>query len=155
MTAILVVEDEPIIREVTATLLGHYGFSPHTAATPEDALVLVDRVPIDIILADVVIPGHADGYTMVEHLRSSGWAGRIIFTSGDPDAIEQARRIDGDAPFLPKPYDRRMLLGAIEQVRDPGTAGARPLRAERDMLARGGNRSGSGAGGTGPGFSSV
>ncbi|HET6433117.1 response regulator [Dyella sp.] len=116
MTAILLVEDEPAVREVTATLLRHCGFVMHTAATPDEALAVVARHPIDILLTDVYLLGHSDGYSMTRQLRSQGWKGRVIFTSGDPDAIDAARLEDEDAPFLPKPYGRNMLLEAIREL---------------------------------------
>jgi CheY-like chemotaxis protein len=116
MTAILVVEGEPAIREVTAALLGRCGFVLHTAAGPQGALAVVERHRVDVVLTDVLLPGRSDGCSMARQLRRRGWSGGIIFTSWDRDVMERARLTDERAPFLPKPYGRQMLLGAIDEL---------------------------------------
>jgi len=116
MATILVVEDEPAIREVTAMLLGRCGFVVHTAARPEGALTVIGRHPVDIVLTEIILHGYCDGCDLAWLLRRIGWSGGFIFTSGDPDAVERARRMQACAPILSKPYGRQTLLCAIDQL---------------------------------------
>ncbi len=71
---ILVVDDEPGIRESLAGVLSDEGFEVQTAPTGEDALRLLDQDSFDVMLLDVWLPG-IDGLEV-----SAGWRRPLIHT---------------------------------------------------------------------------
>src|SRR4051812_43482682 len=66
-TAVLVVDDEPLIRETLAEFLQQEGFDVQTAATGEDALARVRMHKFDVLLCDVNLPG-LDGIEVLERV---------------------------------------------------------------------------------------
>lgn len=68
--AILVVDDEEIMREILETLLTREGYRVHLAATAEEGLELVRSVPLDAVLLDVMLPG-MDGLELLDEIRKT------------------------------------------------------------------------------------
>jgi two-component system, response regulator PdtaR len=102
--AVLVAEDDELIRAVMCELLSDHGFVPAPAASTAEALRLVDERPdlaaafIDIDLAD-----HGGGYLVARRARERMPEMKIVYTSGAPQAELARERVD-DADFVPKPY---------------------------------------------------
>lgn len=112
MIRVLMVEDDPVIRETTRRFLEtQTDFQVVCAATGEDALARV-REKFDVILLDILLPD-INGVDLCQRLR--GWFHcPIIFTSclDDTDTIVRALDLGGD-DFLSKPYDHKILLARI------------------------------------------
>jgi len=68
--AILVVDDEEIMREIVETLLTREGYRVHLAATAEEGLELVRSLPLDAVLLDVMLPG-MDGLALLDEIRKA------------------------------------------------------------------------------------
>jgi signal transduction histidine kinase len=115
---ILVVEDDPLVREFTCRTLEDLGYAVHEAASGQDALALLERASptIDLILSDVVMPG-----TSAKALSDAvtRWHPEvpILFMSGYPDE-EIVRRglISREAPFLQKPFAAEELARSIRTL---------------------------------------
>jgi CheY-like chemotaxis protein len=115
---ILVVEDEPDIREAVSDLLQLEGYAVQTASNGQEALELLDG-PLDgegkpcLILLDVMMPV-MDGHTFMARLREDGAHQRIpvVITSASPQVPEGARA------HLRKPYELHRLLDVISQHSD-------------------------------------
>jgi two-component system response regulator MprA len=104
---VLVVDDEPAIRETVATLLEEEGYSVRRAKDGVEALSTIAGDGIDVILADINMP-RLDGATLVRKLRGRG--NRI------PIVLMSAIYADVDLPgvrFVPKPFAIDRLLGAV------------------------------------------
>ena len=113
---VLLVEDEPMVRNVAERALTRHGYTVITADNGEDALEILDRgEPIDLLISDVVMPG-MDGPTMVAEARKSRPDLKILFMSGY--AEEQLRNsIDIDnVAFLPKPFSVQELAEATRRA---------------------------------------
>lgn len=112
MIRVLMVEDDPVIRETTRRFLEtQTDFQVVCAATGEDALARVGE-KFDVILLDILLPD-INGVDLCQRLR--GWFHcPIIFTSclDDTDTIVRALDLGGD-DFLSKPYDHKILLARI------------------------------------------
>ena len=114
--AVLLVEDEPMVRTVAERALTRHGYTVITANNGEEALEVVNRgEPIDLLISDVVMP-LMDGPTMVRLARETRPLLPILFMSGY--AEEQLRKsIDIDnVAFLPKPFSVQELAEAARKV---------------------------------------
>jgi len=116
---ILVVEDDPAVREVVTALLGEAGYRVLSAPGPGDALLLADRHPgpIDLVLSDVMMP-RMSGPEMVERLLALRPHIRVLFMSGYPgDALERAK-LPEYAELLSKPFTEELLLETVRAKLD-------------------------------------
>ena len=123
---VLVVEDERVVREVTASVLRHKGYTVFEAAEGVDAIGLVLGHPgtsIDLLVADVVMP-LMNGCDLADRLRAGQASMRVLFISGySGDMISHPALQDRGAAFIAKPFTPeqlsqkvRALLGAREGV---------------------------------------
>jgi len=115
---ILIVEDNPLVRETVLSVLDAQGFVVMQAADAGDALRLSEGYTgkIDVLISDIVMPG-MDGCELSRDLARRRPDMRIILTSGYTDPGTLARMSDGPpCAFLPKPYPTSALLDKIHQV---------------------------------------
>jgi pilus assembly protein CpaE len=68
-TNILAVDDDPINRKIVSEIMAHAGYQVTSASSAEEALSILRRTPIDLIILDVIMQG-MDGYEMCRRLRS-------------------------------------------------------------------------------------
>jgi CheY-like chemotaxis protein len=104
---VLVVDDEPAIREVIATLLEDEGYLVRHAKDGLEALDAINENRIDLIVSDVVMP-RLDGASLVRRLRRRGHLMPVVLMS--------AVYADVDLPgvrFVPKPFEIDRLLGTV------------------------------------------
>lgn len=113
---ILLVEDEPFVREATRNILEHAGFEVLSAEDTRDAIKVYEESNhgIDLVMTDMVLPG-GTGQQLGQELRKRSPEIVILVTSGYSDHDEM------EAPeactyFLAKPYSRRTLLEKIEKI---------------------------------------
>src|SRR5918997_1077583 len=71
MRTVLVVEDEPVIRELMAILLEEEGYTVRQATDGMEALETVEQYPVDLVLSDVKMP-RLDGASLAHRLRERG-----------------------------------------------------------------------------------
>jgi two-component system, OmpR family, response regulator MprA len=104
---VLVVDDEPAIREIVATLLEDEGYLVRHAKDGLEALAAIDDDSIDLVVSDVIMP-RLDGASLVRKLRRRG---HLI-----PVVLMSAVYADVDLPgvrFVPKPFEIDRLLGTV------------------------------------------
>jgi CheY-like chemotaxis protein len=68
---VLVVDDNPDMREMLDIVLQQYGAEVTTVASAAEALATLKRSPPDILISDIGLPGQ-DGYGLIRHIRSLG-----------------------------------------------------------------------------------
>jgi PAS domain S-box-containing protein len=108
---VLVVEDNPEVAEVTATLLEHLGYRVLRAPDANDALAQLQQGPaIDLVFTDVVMPGSMNGVALAHEIRKRHPRIPILLTSGYSDAAYAA---ETRFVLLRKPYDLTALERAI------------------------------------------
>ena len=110
-SAILIVDDEPNISYALAMVLEDEGHRVQTARNGAEALAMLERQPVDLILSDVMMPV-VDGHKLVEELRKRGDRTPIMLMSAATHAV---RSIPG-VPFLPKPFDIDDLLTMVTRA---------------------------------------
>jgi len=102
---LLIVEDEPGIRNLLAQLFRAEGYETDVAVDGEEAIVYLQETAYDLLLMDVNMPGR----TGIEVLRHQDRIGRrvrtILMTAlGEKEAMEEAKRL-GVVAFFGKPFD--------------------------------------------------
>src|SRR6266436_5236087 len=80
---ILVVEDEPDIRELIASALAVEGYQVLCAEDASDALQQLDAHPeVDLVFTDIVMPGELHGYDLAREVRQRRPTIKLLYTSG-------------------------------------------------------------------------
>lgn len=110
----LLVEDDLGVRQLLRRELLDIGFSVVEAENGEEAINLIDHIPnIQLVLSDVVMPGHWDGLAVVAHAHAKGSIPHIILMSAFiPHGTTPAHQ-----PFLQKPFSRAELLKTLAMHR--------------------------------------
>jgi CheY-like chemotaxis protein/two-component sensor histidine kinase len=131
---ILVVEDDDRVRTATQRILEDSGYrvlpAPHGAAALE--ILRAEAGRIDLVLSDVVMPGMSAS-ELLGAIRDTAQI-PILFMSGYTDnSIVNHGILEGELPFIHKPFSLRSLLLKIREVLDQGDArGAGSPRLSRD-----------------------
>lgn len=110
MFRILVVEDDRGARRLTEDILLDAGYEPITASNGLEALDVMERKHIDLIILDVMMPG-MDGFELLRQLRSSGYDLPVLMLTAKqtlPD-IKQGLRLGAD-DYMTKPADEEEML---------------------------------------------
>ena len=139
MTTLLVIEDEPDMRESLVTTLGFEGFRVFGAADGLAGLALARRHRPDLVVCDIQLPGR-DGYAVLAAVRADPDLGAIPFiflTARGEKADQRQGMVQGADDYLVKPVAIADLLAAIRArlarfARPPRRADftdARPLEA--------------------------
>jgi len=115
---ILVVEDEPAVREASTEFLRMQGYNILDAKDGLDALAMTKRYssPIHLILTDVVMPNMSGG-ELAEQIRHLRPGIKVLFVSGYAGrTVLDHKVVDVDANFLQKPYMLKQLAAKIREV---------------------------------------
>ncbi|WP_407519568.1 response regulator [Methylobacterium oryzisoli] len=110
--AVLVVEDEGLVRMLAVDMLEEAGFVVVEAASADEALaILENRSDIGALFTDVDMPGSMNGFALAQRV-AERWPGiRLVITSG---RFTPGRDDVPDAGlFVPKPYHQAQLLDAV------------------------------------------
>ena len=117
---VLLVEDEPAVREMTQAALQRHGYTVLPAASGAEALRIAraNQGAINVVLTDVVMPGMS-GPQLVEQLREEQPRLAALFMSGyTSDAVLRHGIETGEADFLQKPFSTSALAAKLRQVLD-------------------------------------
>jgi CheY-like chemotaxis protein len=112
---ILLVEDEPAVRQLFAQALMRAGYRVYEARNGQEALKVFDQhgEKIDLLLTDLRMP-YMGGAELAQQLRARRKTLKLICVSGYPGGTE-----DDTAPdFLAKPFSRDDLLAKVREVLD-------------------------------------
>ena len=113
---ILVVDDEPAIREFVCLLMKHDGHEVETAACGEAALALLAQRHFDLVITDFSMPG-MQGDELVARIRQQRPTQRVIMATAFAEEFKVFGQADGhvDALLL-KPFTLQELRSTIESV---------------------------------------
>jgi PAS domain S-box-containing protein len=110
---VLLVDDNPDVATVSASLLEQLGYTVRKVADAEAALREIERDGIDLVFSDIVMPGKMDGLGLARHLKETRPRLPILLATGYSDAAVNVR---GDFPILRKPYEIHQLSEAIAKL---------------------------------------
>jgi two-component system cell cycle sensor histidine kinase/response regulator CckA len=115
---LLLVEDEPALRNAATRVLRKSGYLVIVAADGLEALDMLERdAAVDLIITDVVMP-RLGGNELIRELRDRGRRVRVLFTSGYPGRGDVPEEMEPGFPFLTKPWTIPDLLGAVRGALD-------------------------------------
>lgn len=116
--AILLVEDDETVREVTTALLQEIGYRIYAAATPQKALELCadSQTTIDLLLTDLIMP-KMNGAELSRHICIMRPSIRVLFMSGHTaDVLDQKDINTNEFSFIQKPFDLDSLHRKIQFI---------------------------------------
>ncbi len=118
-TRILIVDDEPSVREVTQRYLEREGYTVHTAATGSDGWQMIEASAkaekYDLIVLDVMLPG-LDGLEILRRVRTTSDL-PIIMLSARTEEYDRVAGLDrGADDYVPKPFSPRELISRVKAV---------------------------------------
>ena len=113
--AVLVVEDDPLVRRYVMAQIESLGYTTLEAANATDALHVIDNgANIDLLFTDVIMPGHMNGRQLVDEALKRRPGLKTLYTSGyTENAIVHHGRLDSGVLLLAKPYRKSELARMI------------------------------------------
>jgi DNA-binding response OmpR family regulator len=113
MSTILVVEDDPIIRQTVEYALRRAGFDVRSAADGVSALAIAEEVQPELVLLDIMLPG-MDGYEIAGRLRQTDRETAIIMVTALDTEQDKVRGLDvGADDYITKPFSTEELLARV------------------------------------------
>jgi two-component system OmpR family response regulator len=113
---LLVVDDEPHIADLVATVARYEGWQAVTAGTGKAALSRAEEFGPDIVVLDLMLPD-LDGFTVLDRLRENGSAVPVVFlTAKDATADRIAGLTRGGDDYLVKPFSVEELMARLRAV---------------------------------------
>jgi CheY-like chemotaxis protein len=108
--AVLVVEDDSMVRRYVVTQIESLGYTTLEAANAADALKILGTAQIDLLFTDVIMPGTMNGRQLVEEALKRQPSLKVLYTSGyTENAIVHHGRLDSGVLLLAKPYRKSEL----------------------------------------------
>jgi len=124
---VLVVDDDPIARELLSLSLQEAGYQVRVARNGLEALSMIRTTPCRVVLTDFQMPG-MNGLQLFERLRAGWPQTRIVFMSAGPTDMAEAVLARGAHAWIKKPFRDHVLLetvrAAIQRVRNGPTDSA-------------------------------
>jgi DNA-binding response OmpR family regulator len=115
VTTVLVVDDEPIVREIVVKYLEREGFRTLEAADGDRARELLERDPPGLVVLDVMLPG-TDGLELCRWIRSRSNLPVILLTARGDEADRIVGLELGADDYVTKPFSPRELAARVRTV---------------------------------------
>jgi len=114
---ILVVEDEPALREPVCRLLEGAGYQVLAGKDVDEAIQIAvqHKRPLDLLLTDVVMP-NMSGPQLAEHLRPFHPKMKVLYMSGYPEPRQRDSAAASEWDFIQKPFSKPKLLSRLREV---------------------------------------
>jgi CheY-like chemotaxis protein len=115
---VLVVEDDVVTRSMVADELRATGLRVAEASTADDAITILETLPVHLVFTDIYIPGRRSGLDVAQFARALRPPPHIILTSGRARA-DDIPGIEGLGAFVPKPYILARVVDLVWRTLDP------------------------------------
>ena len=123
---VLIVDDEPDIREILELLLNSNGYEVFSAADGKNAMEILKENPsIDLMILDVMMP-HEDGITVIKKIREFSKIPVLFLTAKTQESDKEEAYANGGDDFLGKPFSQNELLMKVNSL----------IRRYRDYLGK-------------------
>jgi DNA-binding response OmpR family regulator len=133
-TCVLVVDDEPMVRDVLARYLAKEGFAVDTAEDGESALAAYERTVPDLVLLDLMLP-RIDGLEVFRRIRERGPAAVIMLTAKGEETDRVVGLELGADDYVTKPFSPREVVARVRAVLR--RAGVKVTAPQRHVMAFG------------------
>lgn len=105
MFSILVAEDDDSLRKLMCAALKQNGYMPYPAVDGEDALDVMERISVDLVISDIMMP-KIDGYELVKQLRAARYEMPVLMvTARDSFTDKQKGFMAGTDDYMVKPIN--------------------------------------------------
>jgi CheY-like chemotaxis protein len=132
MTRILLVDDSPHAQRMGERILSDEGYEVVTVSNADSALIRLDDVDPDIVIADTVMPGRT-GYDICQYLKMSPRHRhvRVILTAGVLESLdeEHSKRVEADGSLM-KPFEATALLAMVKPLAEAAAADRAAQKAD-------------------------
>ena len=134
---ILIVDDEPDVREVLEEYLASHGYVALSAGNASAAKAIAAAHPVDLALVDIHMPGE-DGLSLARHLRERYATMAIVMLTSASTVVDRIVGLEmGADDYIPKPFDPRELVARVKSVlRRTTSAGRSEVGASRVRIGR-------------------
>ncbi len=116
--SILIVEDDTSLRNIVCRVLRKLGYHMFEASTAAEAISIINRINIDLIIMDIVLPDKS-GTELLEIIKKEKGDIKFVFISGYPEnVLIEKFNLDFNDNFLSKPFNSNTLLKKIRSILD-------------------------------------
>jgi two-component system OmpR family response regulator len=130
---LLVVEDDPTLRELLAASLRFAGFAVSTTASGGEALRIAVSRPPDLVVLDVMLPD-LDGFEVLRRLRSGGQEVPVLFLTARDAGEDKVKGLTaGGDDYVTKPFRLEELVARIRAILRRTGGGAREVLVAGDL----------------------
>src|SRR5689334_17679157 len=132
MSRILLVDDSPHAQRMGERILTEEGYEVVTVSNADSALIRLDDVDPDVVLADTVMPGRS-GYEICQYIKMNPRLRhvRVILTAGVLENFDddQLKRVAADST-LKKPFEATALVGAVKPLAEAAASARKDQAGE-------------------------
>jgi DNA-binding response OmpR family regulator len=133
---VLVVDDEPIVRDVLSRYLSREGFEVEVAADGQAALDVIEAIRPELIVLDLMLPG-IDGLEVLRRIRSQNGGAVIMLTARGEEKDRVVGLELGADDYVAKPFSPREVVARVRAVlrrtRDTPVAGGQEILRFGDL----------------------
>lgn len=116
MFKIMVVEDDQELRNLFGTVLSENGYEPHYAVNGEEALDLLERQHVDLMISDIMMPV-MDGFELTRELREAGYTFPILMITAKENISDKREGFkSGTDDYMVKPVNVNEMIWRIEAL---------------------------------------
>jgi CheY-like chemotaxis protein len=137
MSRILLVDDSPHAQRMGERILSEDGYEVVTVSNADSALIRLDDVDPDVVIADTVMPGRS-GYEICQYIKMNPRLRhvRVVLTAGVLENFdeEQSKKVEADGT-LKKPFEATALLNTVKPLAAAATADRKPGGAGQSATA--------------------
>lgn len=116
LASVLIVDDEPVVRDIMARWAVSLGLRAQTAANADEALATLRAEQCDLAVIDVMMPGH-DGLWLADELRRRHPCTAVVLATAYTSVLDGERSAPPVADLLIKPIERERFVMAVERGR--------------------------------------
>ena len=130
MNKLLIIDDDEGLTELLSDYLSQQGFDVRVANNPLEGIELINKVPHDLLLLDVMMP-EIDGFEALKRIRTFSSIPVIMLTAKGDDFDKILGLELGADDYLPKPFNQRELVARIKALirrLNPSTAFNQPQK---------------------------
>lgn len=112
----MVVEDDQELRNLFGTVLSENGYEPHYAVNGEEALDLLERQHVDLMISDIMMPV-MDGFELTRELREAGYTFPILMITAKENISDKREGFkSGTDDYMVKPVNVNEMIWRIEAL---------------------------------------
>ena len=115
MSTVLMVDDDPHLRELVSVFLQQHGFAVHEAANGVEALAALERLKVELVILDIMMP-RMDGWELCRHLRQY-YDVPILMLTAKADTSQKLKGFQvGTDDYLVKPFEPLELVARVKAL---------------------------------------